>query len=272
MTNPTGLTLPRWKTWLAPQYAGLTEKFDPSAAKKLLEQNGFKVGSNGMLNMPNGKPLTVSLLAPAPYTDWMTDGELIVNEMKEAGIAATPSGLSLSAWTNDYTMGNYQLTFCGEFTTNDPYSIYNYMLNSALSAPIGKSAVGDIERFDNATADAALKAAASTDNSAQLLKAYTTIEGLMVKDVPIIPLFDGGTWALYTTTHAVGWPSTSDPYEMNSPESPWFSGGALDSNRRIPDGQTASLDSNCSGCGRSGSHFSRPAIELLESADNRYPF
>ena len=64
MTNPTGLTLPRWKTWLAPQYAGLTEKFDPSAAKKLFEQNGFKVGSNGMLN--DAERETPRRVAPRP--------------------------------------------------------------------------------------------------------------------------------------------------------------------------------------------------------------
>ena len=29
----------------------------------------------------------------------------------------------------------------------------------------------------------------------------------MVKDIPAIPLFNGGAWAGYTTVHAVGWPS-----------------------------------------------------------------
>ena len=67
----------------------------------------------------------------------------------------------------------------------------------------------------------ALAAAAATDNHAALLKAYTTLEGLMVKDIPAIPLFNGGAWAGYTTIHAVGWPSASNPYEMNDCASPW---------------------------------------------------
>jgi peptide/nickel transport system substrate-binding protein len=220
-TSATGLTLPRWSPWLASKFSGNTLSFNPSAAKKLLEKNGFKLGSNGMLKEPNGKPFSVTLVGPTPYTDWMTDAQLIVNEMQQAGIDASVSGVSVSAWTNDYVVGTYQLTFCGQFTTSDPYSMYNYMLNSALSAPVGKPATADVERYTNAAADTALAAAAATDNHAALLKAYTTLEGIMVNDVPAIPLFNGGAWAGYTTTHATGWPSVSNPYEMNDLESPW---------------------------------------------------
>ncbi len=219
--TPTGLTLPRWQAWLAPQFASLQETFDPSAAKALLEKAGFKPGANGMLDEPNGKPFTLTLLGPAPYNDWMTDLQLMSSEMAQAGIKATVSGLSVNAWTNDVDTGNYDLTFCGTFITSDPYSIYNYLLNSSLTAPIGKSATGDFERFDSPQADAALAAAAASDNNADLLKAYTTLESIMVNDVPVIPLFNGGSWAGYTTVHAVGWPSASDPYEMNAVESPW---------------------------------------------------
>ncbi|MGO9660002.1 MAG: ABC transporter substrate-binding protein [Acidimicrobiales bacterium] len=219
--SPTGLTLPRWGSWLAPQYASLNETYNPSGAKAMLEKAGFKVGAGGMLNEPNGSPFSLTILGPSPYTDWMTDAELMVSELREAGISATVSGVSVNDWTNDYTVGNYQLTFCGQFTTNDPYSIYNYMLNSALSAPIGKGAVGDVERFNSKQADAALTAAAATDNHAQLVKQYGILEGIMVNEVPAIPLFDGGEWAGYTTVHAVGWPSAKDPYEANAVFSPW---------------------------------------------------
>jgi peptide/nickel transport system substrate-binding protein len=220
-TSQTGLSLPRWSTWLAPQYSGLGFKFDPNGAKKLLEKAGFKAGSDGMLNMPNGKPFTFTILGPSSYTDFMTDLQIVVSELRQAGIGATLNGVSVSAWTNDYTVGNYQVTICGQFINYDPYSMYDYMLNSALSAPIGKPATGDLERFTSATANKALAAAASTDNHAALLKAYTTLEGLMVNDVPAIPLFFGGTWAIYSTAHAVGWPSASNNYEMNDIASPW---------------------------------------------------
>jgi peptide/nickel transport system substrate-binding protein len=220
-TSPTGLSLPRWQSWLAPSLAHLTLSYNPAAAKAALQKAGFKAGSNGMLTTPSGAPLKLTILGPAPYTDFMTDAQLMASELGKAGISATVSGVSVSAWTNDYTTGNYDLTFCGQFTTSDPYSIYNYMLNSSLTAPVGKPATGDFERYKNAQADAALAAAAGTNDPAKLLADYTTIEKLMVADVPVIPLFNGGAWALYTTTHATGWPSAGNPYEMNEVASPW---------------------------------------------------
>ncbi len=219
--NATGLSLPRWSKWLTSAYATDTVKFDPAKAKSLLESAGFKMGANGMLNEPTGKPFNLTLLGPSPYTDWMTDLELISSQLRKAGINATVSGVSESAWASDYTVGNYTMTFCGEFTTGDPYSIYDYMLNSSLSAPIGKSAIGDVQRFTSTKADAALAAASSTDSTAQLKKDYATLESIMVNTVPAIPIFDGGEWAGYTTTHAVGWPSAADPYEANALMSPW---------------------------------------------------
>lgn len=219
--SATALSLPRWKKWLTPAFSNDTLKFDPSGAKALLEKAGFKAGSNGMLDQPNGKPFNVSLLGPAPYTDWMTDLQLIASELKQAGINATVNGVSVSAWTNDYTVGNYTVTFCGQFITGNPFSIYNYMLNSAFGAPIGKNATGDVERFTSPQADAALAAASSTNSTAQLKKDYATLESIMVKDMPAIPIFDGGAWAGYTTTNAVGWPSAKSPYQANGVMSPW---------------------------------------------------
>jgi peptide/nickel transport system substrate-binding protein len=43
----------------------------------------------------------------------------------------------------------------------------------------------------------------------------------MVKDVPAIPLMAATAFGEYTTTHAVGWPSATDPYETPAPGSPW---------------------------------------------------
>jgi peptide/nickel transport system substrate-binding protein len=220
-TSPTGLTLSRWRRWLAPQLAGLTEVFNPTSAKRLLEAHGFKPTSSGVLREPDGRAFAVTLLVPSPYVDWTADGQLIVSEMRRAGIGATLSEVSVAKWASDEAIGNYQLTFCGQFTTDGPYSMYNHLLNSSLSAPIGRRATGDFQRLVSVEADRALSVASSTQDPAQLQAAYSTLETLMVAEVPAIPLFNGGAWAGYSTAHAVGWPTASNPYEMNDLESPW---------------------------------------------------
>ena len=220
-TSPTGLTLSRWRNWLAPQLARLKEVYNPAGAKRLLETHGFKPAAKGLLHEPDGRPFAVTLLVPRPYTDWMTDARLIVNEMRQAGINASVNAVSVSKWLAQEAIGNYQLTFCGQFTAADPYSMYNYLLNSSGSAPIGRRATSDFERFVSVQADRALSTAAATQDPAQLQGAYSTLETLMVDDVPAIPLFNGGAWAGYSTAHAVGWPTIANPYEINDLESPW---------------------------------------------------
>jgi peptide/nickel transport system substrate-binding protein len=220
-TNPTGLILPNYQQYLSPQYASSTTGYNPSAAKSLLEKAGFKPGANGMLNEPDGKPFNVQISAPTPYTDWMTDTQLLVNEMKAAGINASVNGQSLSAWTNAYTTGSYDLTFCGNFTNSDPYNMYSTMLDSSLTAKIGGSAVGDYERWNNKATDADLAEYAGTDNSATQIKAAEGIESIMVQDVPIIPLMAATAFGEYTTTHALGWPTAANPYETPAPGTPW---------------------------------------------------
>ena len=133
-TSATGLTTPRWSSWLASQFSKRHLSFNPKAPRL---SRGERLQSRQQRHAQQAERQGVRRDAPrsGPYTDWMTDGQLIVNEMQQAGIDATLSGVSVSAWTNDYAVGNYQLTFCGQFTTSDPYSMYNYMLNSALVGP-----------------------------------------------------------------------------------------------------------------------------------------
>jgi len=220
-TSPTGLVLPNWAKYLDSKFASLKTSYDKAGVKTLLLKAGFKVGSNGMFVQPNGKPFKVAVEAPTPYTDFMTDTQLIVNEMRAAGIDASVKGVSLSAWTNDYTVGTYDVTFCGQWTTSGPYDLFASLLDSKRSAPVGKSAVGDFERWMDKATDASLAAYAGTNDAAVQLKAMHDIEATMVKDVPVIPLFYANAFGEYTTTHAVGWPTASNPYETPSASVPW---------------------------------------------------
>ena len=220
-TTPTGLILPNMQQYLAPQYASLATSYNPSAARALLEKAGFKPAANGMLDEPNGSPFNVVISAPTPYTDFMTDTQLIVNEMHAAGIQASVNGMSLSAWTNAYTTGSYDMTPCGNFTDSGPYDMYSSLLSSSLSAPVGSPAVGDYERWNNKATDAYLAEYAATNDPATQMKAAAGLESIMVNDVPVIPLMSATAFGEYTTTHAVGWPSAANPYETPAPSSPW---------------------------------------------------
>ena len=99
----------------------------------------------------------------------------------------------------------------------NPYFIYNGLLNSTNSAPLGQSALSNWERWNDPTSDALLaRYAASTDPTAQQA-ALTSLEQIMVNSVPAIPLTDAVSWYEYSTARFVGWPTATDPYTAPSP-------------------------------------------------------
>lgn len=221
-TSATGLITPNFAAEIASKYKNSILKYDPTAAKALLESQGFKAGSNGMLNMPNGQPFTLSLVLPSSFTDWVTDATLLQEQMAKAGINLTIDGVSYAQWSNDQATGNFGLTFCGTWLDASPDDQLSVLLNSKLTAPTGKVASGDFERWNNAATDAALNAYNATNSPAVQQAAINTLEGVMVNDVPVIPLMFQAGGGEFTSKNWVGWPSPSNPYEVDAPgSSPW---------------------------------------------------
>lgn len=221
-TSATGLITPNWTSDIAPAYKSDLLRYDPSAAKSLLESIGFKMGSGGILNTPSGSPFTLSLVLPAPFTDWVTDASLIKEEMAAAGIGINIETVSFAEYSNDEATGSYGLTFCGQFQDYAPEPLLAYLLDDSLTAPIGKAAVGDPERWISPATESALRSFSSTLSAGVQTVALDELEGQMVKDVPVIPLMFQAGGGEFTSQAYVGWPSPSNPYEIDSPAGrPW---------------------------------------------------
>ncbi len=112
-TNPTGILASDTQDMPSQvREAGADLRCGAGQARSFIAA-GMKAGPNGTLTLASGQPFKVSLLLPSAYTDWMSLGQLFVNEMKAAGIDASLDGVSSNAWTSDTTNGNYQVSFCG---------------------------------------------------------------------------------------------------------------------------------------------------------------
>ena len=220
MTSATGL-LPGWSNFIAPQYKSATVSYDPAKAKQMLLAAGFKIGAGGKMMDPNGKPFQVTFTGPTPYTDFMSDMQLMSSALNSIGVQSSVNGVGLSAWTTAYTVGSYQATMCGTFQTPGPYQLYNLELNSALSAPIGKSAVGNYERWIDKPTDAALGSYADTESASVQQADLNQIEKIMVNQMPLVPLFGLTSYAEYRTANATGWVTAGNQYQMPNPSSPW---------------------------------------------------
>lgn len=209
--TPTGLVLPAEQSFLSPQYATLRYQQNTAEADSLLTAAGYKMGAGGVRTQPDGKPLTVTLTLPTSYSDWMSDAQVIQEDLKSVGINLQVHGVSVGLWGSDLNDGNFQLSMDFSSTGPTPYHDYSF-LDTTGYAPDGKQAPNDPERWDGTTTTKSLNQFASTDSASVQLAAIQSLEKVMVTQLPLIPLVYNGVQAEWSTKEFTGFPSKSDPY------------------------------------------------------------
>jgi peptide/nickel transport system substrate-binding protein len=213
----TGI-LPNESEFIAPQYHGLNFQTNVSKAKTLLAQAGYTKGPNGFLQK-GGKPLALTIVDDSGFTDYMTAAQIIGQELKAVGIDVTVSGVSNNAWTADLSDGKFQLSI--DYSNNeglDPFPVLQGWLDSAL---IQKgTAAGDYGRWNDPQTQKYISDYLTASSNTARQQAIFGLEGIMVKDLPVIPLYGGPDWTEYSSQYVTGWPTPSNPYEPGAPFSP----------------------------------------------------
>jgi len=221
LTSATGLLLPGDKSELDPAYKNAKLVEDVPAAKRLLTQAGFKMDSNGLMAL-NGREIKLTLGDPSGFADYMTDAQIISSDLKKIGIAVTVQGLSTNGWFSDIATGHFQMTLMWtNSATGEGYSMLASLLNYDLTAPIGTSASGgNYERWNDPQTQAFFAQYQNSPTAAGRAKALDGLEGIMVNEVPVIPLVGAADWSSYSTRHATGFPSPSNPYQAATAGTP----------------------------------------------------
>lgn len=214
ITSPTGLVLPQEKAFLAPKYAKLKYTRSISQAKAVLKAAGFTF-SGGKLES-HGKPVSLSIMCVSNYSDNVASAETILQQLKKIGVSGSLDLQSATAFTTDEESGNYESAIMDSPSGLSPYVVYNGLLNDHLSAPVGKTASGDYERFYSPQAEKYLGEWAGAHTEGVEKAAAAGLEGIMINDMPLIPYMYGVAWGEYNTQHFSGWPSASNPYALGT--------------------------------------------------------
>ena len=88
-------TVYHWNVPESEQYS-----YDPAKAKQILDDAGYKVGSDGVRVAPNGKPLKFRLAAFTEYPMDITAAKKITSYLKDVGIATTLQVMDENAFTD----------------------------------------------------------------------------------------------------------------------------------------------------------------------------
>ncbi|MCU1491849.1 MAG: transporter substrate-binding protein [Acidimicrobiaceae bacterium] len=217
--NQAGIVTPTFSSWLdsaALKASGYS--YNPSKAISILEKAGFKKGSNGIFQTAQGKPLSFSIINQSAYTDWVAALQVVSQELQAVGIKLTVDNLAGTDYSAKLYDGNYQLAYGYEAGGPSPYYEFRQWLYSPGSAPVGKAAPTDWERYSNPKTDALINSYATSASTAQQQSILNKLQQVMLTDVPVIPVTEQADWDEYSTAQYTGWPTPSNPYAQPFPQ------------------------------------------------------
>jgi peptide/nickel transport system substrate-binding protein len=212
--NQNDIDTPTFSAWMnTPAATQYNYTYNPAKAKQLLVQAGYTLGSNGIY-AKGGQQLSFTVINIGGYSDWVASMSVIQQELKAVGIQLTPDNLAQNDFLSRLYSGSFQFAYYAETGGPTPYYELRQWLYSANSAPIGKTASSNWERYSNPATDNLLNEYATTTNTATQHQIVDELQQVVLSDVPFIPITEEVGWFQYNTASFTGWPSPSDPYAL----------------------------------------------------------
>ncbi|WP_165035177.1 ABC transporter substrate-binding protein [Candidatus Protofrankia californiensis] len=196
-----------------PDHADLSSlvRYDPTAAKKLLDDGGWKPGPDG-IRLKDGHRLHLDVLwVPSGFGPEQSTIELIQQQLAEIGLELGVKRLSLAQFTPLYQANDYDLFWARGTTRADP-DILRLIFGSKKPAPAGsvQEGIDRILEAQNAITDAATRRSLVEQAQRRILETgygipvheQTTIMGFSpkVRDVT----FTASSWPRFTDTWITG--------------------------------------------------------------------
>jgi peptide/nickel transport system substrate-binding protein len=212
--NQNAIVAPTFSSWMDTQAAAqYNYSYNPAKAEQILTAAGYTKGSDGIF-AKGGQKLAFSVINIGGYSDWVAAMSVIQSDLKAVGIQITPQNLAQNDFLARLYSGNYQLAYNNQTGGPSPYYEFRQWLYSANSAPIGKNASSDWERYSNPSTDALLNQYAATTDPATQRQIVGQLQQVVLKDVPFIPMTQEVAWYQYNTGSFTGWVTPNNAYAL----------------------------------------------------------
>jgi len=210
----SGLILPNLQKWLDPSLPdqGLITQ-NTSAALADFAKAGYTQRGGKLVNA-SGTQVALTIVMPNSFSDWVAAATEVKNELAAVGINVTLDLPQYAQYSQEIQAGTFDGAIGGFGGTGSPYTDFNNALNSSFAAPVNTPTANNFERFKSTAVDQALATLAAATSPAAQQQATNALEQTMYTTVPVVLLYYGGSWGLFSTKHFTGWPSASDPYTL----------------------------------------------------------
>lgn len=213
VASQSGLTLPAKANLLPDQYPAESTviPFDLGKANQLLDSAGYKKGADGKRANPDGSPMSIVFSVQAGFIDYEAMADEFISNFRELGLdikanKAQPDSVDQQKKSGDFQlMINYMGAGCD----------YANGMGATLSTaqfPTKTEIKGNVGRFSDPAADAAVKELTGTTDEGKTKELVGVLVTAMMTKYPVLPILYAPARSIYRTDKAVGWPSAEDPY------------------------------------------------------------
>ena len=206
--NPTGL-LPTWEKYIDQSVVDeMGFSYDPEMAKQALADAGYvDSDGDGFVENLDGSPISLEIIVPNGWTDWMESIRVIAESAAAVGIDVQTAFPDYNARTDAIHSANFVLAIVNDKQiSNTPWDYYNYMFR----LPILESQNTDnFARYDNPDAYALVQELdqVPVDDVEGMNEIISQLQAIHLADMPIIPLWYNGAWAQASNAAWTNWPS-----------------------------------------------------------------
>ena len=180
--------------WAAPNIAPTT--FDPDAAKQLLDDAGWRIGSDG-IREKDGQKLHLTIASTSGNTLRENVEQLIQAGWKSIGvdleIKNAPAAVLVGEWADNGLVqrGNFDIAYYGFTPGIDPSGTLSPAFDSSQIPDEGNDGEGDnASRYRNPQVDQWLDAADRTLDQSQRKTLYGNVMRQVAQDLPVIYLYN----------------------------------------------------------------------------------
>jgi len=183
-----------------------TNAFNPTKGADLLQQKGFKKGSDGMWADASGKKLTVPIIGWAVFSDI---GPIVSEMLRQQGVDASYS--MPPDFFAQNTEGTYTAALNG--TGGSWVDPYFHMRNFQTSSSAGAAPV-NLSRWKNDQYDALVDQfrVTSLDDKTKLLDIFQKAMAIWIPDLPAPQITEWYHRIPMNTTYWTKWPTNKEPF------------------------------------------------------------
>jgi peptide/nickel transport system substrate-binding protein len=190
-----------------------------------LRSNGYTLDNHNFFQVTSAAAQSATGLAagtecaftiqdPTAYSDYAEDMQLIATTLKNDHINVSAEGVTTGQWNANIYNRNFDAIIRWGAGGSNPYSQFENWLDD----PNNTGGSTNFGGYKNPQAQSALIAlAASAPGSPIFQTNVNKLSAIMTNDAPVIPLFYGPDWDVYSTLRFTGWVTPQNKYAYPGP-------------------------------------------------------